>query len=45
MTQTFPNWTAYDSWLIENYANYSIYKLTESDGKIIAEFEEKKETK
>ena len=27
MTKIFENWTEYDTWLVENYANYSIINL------------------
>ena len=43
MEQTFENWTEYDNWLIQNYDSFSVYKITESDGKIIIEYCEKSE--
>ena len=44
-TQTFNNWTEYDSWLVNNYNNYSIYKIDEENGKITATFCPKDELK
>ena len=34
MEQTFENWTDYDNWLIQNYDQYSVYKIEETDGKV-----------
>lgn len=38
MTENFESWTAYDDWLIKNYAQFSIYKLDDDNGKISIEF-------
>ena len=35
MTETFENWTDYDTWLVQNYDNNSIYEVNETDGKIV----------
>ena len=43
MTKIYENWTEYDTWLVENYANYSIINLNEIDGKIHAEYINKDE--
>ncbi len=43
MTDTFPNWTEYDDWLIANYDKYSIYKLEDNNGSITIEYVEKSE--
>ena len=40
-TKEFPDWTAYDNWLIENNSKYSITSLNEVDGKIVAVFFDK----
>lgn len=37
-TKTFDSWTSYDTWLVENYSNYSVIRLNEKDGTIVAEF-------
>ncbi len=34
MEQTFESWTEYDNWLVQNYDQFSIYKIDESNGKI-----------
>ena len=34
----FSSWTEYDNWLIESYANYSILKVNEENGRIFVEF-------
>ncbi len=34
----FSDWTEYDNWLIENYANYSILKANEENKKIFVEY-------
>ncbi|MCR5495763.1 MAG: hypothetical protein K6F15_09010 [Treponema sp.] len=44
MKQIFDDWTSYDTWLIANYAEYSIISLNEVDGKIVAEYIDKGET-
>ena len=38
MTQTFDSWTDYDTWLVQNYENNSIYKVEEADGKVTIEY-------
>ena len=38
MTQTFDNWTDYDNWLVQNYDQFSIYKVDQSEGKINIEY-------
>lgn len=38
MTMTFDTWTDYDTWLVQNYDNNSIYKVEEVDGKINIEY-------
>ena len=38
MDQSFENWTDYDNWLVQNYDNFSIYKVQEIDGKITIEY-------
>ncbi len=38
MKETFDDWTSYDNWLIQNYSNYSIYKVDEINGKIEIEY-------
>ena len=38
MTQTFDTWTDYDTWLVQNYDENSIYKIDEIDGKIQIEY-------
>ena len=38
MTQSFDSWTDYDNWLVQNYDNYAIYKVEESNGKIQIEY-------
>ncbi|MCI5522620.1 MAG: hypothetical protein MR449_00630 [Spirochaetia bacterium] len=43
MKMTFDNWTDYDDWLIQNYSNFEIYRLNETDGKIEAEYCTKEE--
>lgn len=35
MTLTFENWTAYDEWLIKNYSEFQVYKITENEDKSI----------
>ena len=40
-TKVFPDWTAYDNWLIENNSKYSITSLNEVDGKIVAVYFDK----
>lgn len=44
MTETFSDWTSYDAWLVKNYEQYAVYKLDEIDGKIVAEFRDRKTT-
>ncbi len=39
--EEFNNWTAYDGWLVQNYAEYSIISVNEVDGKIVAEYLDK----
>ena len=34
MELDFPDWTAYDNWLIQNYAEFSVYDIVESEGNI-----------
>ena len=34
MEQTFESWTEYDNWLVQNYDQFSIYKIDESNGQI-----------
>lgn len=43
MEMTFPDWTSYDNWLIENYANYLIYSVNEVDGQIEIKYKNKEE--
>ena len=45
MTQEkdFEDWTGYDEWLIQNYDNYGITSVEETDGKIHVKFMEKTE--
>ncbi|MDY4902390.1 MAG: hypothetical protein SO116_05905 [Treponema sp.] len=43
MKMTFDSWTDYDDWLIQNYSNFEIYRLNETDGKIEAEYCTKEE--
>jgi len=43
MTQSFESWTDYDNWLVQNYEKYSVYKLEEVEGKVLAEYCEKKD--
>jgi hypothetical protein len=38
MNQNFDSWTDYDNWLIENYDQFSIYKVEEKDGKVNIEY-------
>ena len=38
MEQTFENWTEYDNWLIQNYDQFSIYKIAEEAGKVHIEY-------
>lgn len=35
---SFSNWTEYDDWLVKNYAENSIFKVDENDGKIEIEY-------
>ncbi len=42
-TLQFNNWTEYDDWLVENYAENAIYKVNEVDGHIEIEYCEKAE--
>ena len=44
MTETFSDWTSYDAWLVKNYEQYSVYKLDEKDGKVVAEYRDKSTT-
>lgn len=41
ITKSFESWTAYDDWLIVNYAYYNITSLNEIEGKIVAEYNQK----
>lgn len=42
MTQTFPNWTEYDEWLIANYDKYNITELNENENhEVVAVYEDK----
>lgn len=34
----FESWTDYDNWLVQNYENFSIYKVEEASGKIHIEY-------
>lgn len=34
MEQTFENWTDYDNWLVQNYDQFAVYKIDETDSKI-----------
>lgn len=43
MTMSFENWTSYDDWLIVNYDNFAITKVSEIDGKICIEYCDKAE--
>ncbi len=46
MTQTFKNWTEYDTWLVsdDHYNIYAITRIeTDTDGSVTAEFESKEE--
>lgn len=40
---SFTNWTEYDDWLVKNYAENSIFKVNEVDGKIEVEYCDKSE--
>lgn len=35
---TFNNWTEYDDWLVQNYADNAIYSVNEVNGKIEIEY-------
>ncbi len=41
--ETFPNWTEYDTWLVEHYGDYSMCSVNEVDGKILVEYCDKSE--
>lgn len=43
MTQTFPSWTEYDTWLIQNYDKYAVISIQEDKGVILIEYIEKAE--
>ena len=34
MEETFESWTDYDNWLVQNYDQFSIYKIDQDQGKI-----------
>ena len=38
MTKSFDNWTDYDNWLVQNYDQFSIYKVDQTEGKINIEY-------
>ncbi|MCR4899416.1 MAG: hypothetical protein K5907_01190 [Treponema sp.] len=38
MVMDFESWTDYDNWLVQNYENFSIYKVEEASGKIHIEY-------
>ncbi len=40
---SFANWTEYDDWLVKNYAENSIFKVNEVNGKIEVEYCDKSE--
>ncbi len=38
MTQQFENWTEYDTWLIQNYNDFAVTSVNETDGKVTIEY-------
>ena len=43
MKETFPNWTAYDDWIVAHYKEFDVYQLDEIDGQVVAEYCTKEE--